>query len=109
MIEKLYIIQEGICLYSRELNKNIQDTDLVAGFLTAINHFANNLNTGGDLKQIVIGDVTYSLVVLKNLIFAFQLKELNLSLLKFLSKKIIDKFLEMYGSILDGWVSTKVR
>ena len=103
MIDGFYVIKDGLNLYVKSATDINYDENLISGFLTALTQFANTISDGEDIKQIVIGDVTFSFVILEGLIFVFRQKELLPEVLKVLSNDLITKFLEKYGDIIDKW------
>ena len=103
VIDGIYIIREGACLYSRELDDPDEETHLVAGFLTALNHFANRMGEGRNIEQIVVGDSTLSFKIAKKLIFVFKHENAPPSILNDISDRVINEFLELYGEDLEDW------
>lgn len=96
MIEDLYIIRDGICLFSHEIKSGKQDSQLFAGFLTAINQFANSITEGEKIKQIIIGDSTLSFKIKRDIIFVFKQKDVHPSVLKQVTDEVIEAFFEQF-------------
>jgi len=103
VIDGLYVIKDGVCLYSRDPKADMEEKVIISGFLTAFNQFAKNIPKGGNIKQIVIGKMVMSFLLSRNLIFVFRQSELNSKALQVLSSEIIESFNDNFKSELGNF------
>lgn len=83
--------------------KQTQDSQLFAGFLTALNQFAHSISKGDQIKQIVIGASILSFRIKEDYILVIKQKGVHPSVLKKITDNIMQKFFLLYGSKLENF------
>ena len=68
MIQSIFIIHNGVCLFSRQYGKEYQESQLLSAFLTAINQLAREISHK-DLKTLILDEETFSFSVVNNILF----------------------------------------
>ena len=96
MIENLWIIKDGILIFSKNYVRfNISD-DLLGGFLTAIDSFVKQ-TTKGKIKNITLNERKFTYLVSENLIIVLNTDERdNDILIQNLLKQIKSEFLDEF-------------
>ena len=102
MIHAIFIIQDGVCLFSRQYSKKSIKTQLFSGFLSALMQFAKEVSHK-DLKKLIIEDDIFSLYLADNISFVFKHDEMKKSKLEKISQKISNKFFECFNTDLKNW------
>lgn len=103
MINAVYIIYNGICLFSHQYKINISRKDnIVSAFISAINQFATHL-AHKDLKRLILEDEIFSFSKISDVLFVFSHDNLKDSKLRKITTIISDKFFERYGSEFNNW------
>lgn len=103
MIKSVFIINEGLCLFSRQYGKKKLDSNLISGFLTAIRSFAKEMLSDGEMNNLSIGEETLSFFTSGNLIFVINHNNLKQTKLETLSNNLINKFIDMFDNALQYW------
>lgn len=102
MIKAIFIIHNGVCLFSRQYGKKYQESQLFSAFLTAINQLAREISHK-DLKKLILDEETFSFSVVNNLLFVYAHKNLKKSDLSRISNEISSKFFELFSSEIEDW------
>ncbi len=100
MIENLWIIRDGISIFSKNYIKlNVSD-DLLAGFLSAMDSFIKE-TTKGEIKNISLKDSKFTYLVGDDLIIVLNTDEQdNDILIQKLLKQIESDFLNEYREVI---------
>ncbi len=102
MIHAMFIIKDGVCLFSRQYIKKSIKSHLFSGFLSALMHFAKEVSHK-DLKKLIIEDDIFSLYLVDNICFVFKHDEMKKSKLEKISREISDKFFSLFNTDLKNW------
>lgn len=103
MINAIYIIYNGICLFSHQYDEEIRRKEnIISAFISAINQFATHL-AHKDLKRLILEDEIFSFSKINDILFVFSHDNLKDSKLRRLSNLLSEKFFERYKSTLDNW------
>lgn len=102
MIHAVFIIYNGICLFSRQYGKKYMEDILFPSLLMAISQFAKEISKQ-NLKKIIIGDDIFSFSSIENLLFVYKHDEIKEFSLKKISNEFSTKFLELFKSELKNW------
>ena len=103
MINAIYIIYDGICLFSRQYNeKYIKKDHILSTFLTAVNQVVQEL-THKSLERLILEDDIFSFSIIDNILFVYTHNDLKDSDLEKISRNVSSKFLELYGNELKNW------
>jgi len=102
MIHAIFIIKDGVCLFSRQYSKENIKSHLFSGFLSALMQFAKEVSQK-DLKKLIIEDDIFSLYLADKISFVFKHDEIKKSKLEKISQKISDKFFECFSAELKDW------
>jgi len=102
MIHAIFIIKDGICLFSRQYSKKRIKTHLFSGFLSALMQFAKEVSHK-DLKKLIIEDDIFSLYLADNISFVIKHDEIKKSKLEKISQKISNKFFECFSADIKNW------
>ena len=102
-IKGFYIIKDGVSLYSQEFEEKKYDENLTAGFLSAINSFANQIQEGDNIQQIVLGEKIFSFTLKKDLIFVLKHEKFAQEAVSLFTDKLSEIFLERFEKKLEGW------
>ena len=96
MIENLWIIRDGILIFSKNYMRLKISEDLLAGFLSAIDSFVKE-TTKGEIKNISLKDSKFTYLVGEKLIIVLNTDERdNDILIQKLLKQIESDFLKEY-------------
>ncbi|MBN1800328.1 MAG: hypothetical protein JW891_02420 [Candidatus Lokiarchaeota archaeon] len=95
MINAVFIIRKGICIFSRQYGEKNIESDRFSALIEGLNRFAENIS-GGVLQQVILGKDTYYLSVINDILFVYQHDELKSSKLEKISKTFSDKFFELF-------------
>jgi hypothetical protein len=96
MIENLWIIRDGISIFSKNYMKLKISDDLLAGFLSAIDSFIKE-TTEGEIKNISLKDSKFTYLVGEKLIIVLNTDERdNDILIQNLLKQIESEFLDEF-------------
>ena len=68
MIQAVFVIRDGLCLFSRQYEEDKLDSDLISGFLGAINLFTESMTNGSALEMITMKRSTFSFTIIDNLL-----------------------------------------
>ena len=102
MIHAIFIIKDGVCLFSRQYSKKSIKTHLFSGFLSALMQFAKEVSHK-DLKKLIIEDDIFSLYLADNISFVIKHDEIKKSKLEKISQKISNKFFECFSADIKNW------
>ncbi len=102
MIHAVYIVKDGICLFSRQYCEKKIDSNLFSSFLTALNLFAKEISNK-NLKQILIEDDIFTFSIIDDLIFVYNHDKIKDSKLERISNKLSAKFFELFQQELKNW------
>lgn len=102
MIHAIFIIKDGVCLFSRQYGKKNIKIHLFSGFLSALMHFAKEVSYK-ELKKLVIEDDIFSLYLVDNISFVLKHDEMKKSKLEKISYKISNKFFELFNTDFKNW------
>jgi len=103
MIEAVFVIRNGLCLFSRQYGKEWLDSDLVSGFLCAINQFTLNATNGSGIEMITMKKSTLSFTMVEEYLFVFKHGNMKNSKLKKVIRVFICKFFEEFEFELERW------
>jgi hypothetical protein len=103
MINAIYIIYDGICLFSRQYNeKYIKKDHILSTFLTAMNQVVQEL-THKSLERLILEDDIFSFSVIDDILFVYTHNDIKDSDLEKISRNVSTKFLDLYGNELKNW------
>ena len=102
MIEAVFIIHHGVCLFSRQYSKIGLEKNLFSSFITAINQFATQIS-GVGLSKFIVGDSIFSLSLINNILFVYKHEDLKASKLEKISNSISNRFLELFNIDFSKW------
>ncbi len=102
MIQAIFVIYKGVCLFSRQYGKSYQKTQLLSAFLTAINQLAIEISHK-NLKKLVLDEETFSFSMVNNILFVYAHDNIKNSDLIKISDKFSSKFLECFSSEIKNW------
>jgi len=102
MIQAIFIIHKGVCLFSRQYGKSYQESQLLSAFLTAINQLAKEISHK-ELKKLVLDEETFSFSMVNDILFVYAHDDIKNSELVNISNEISSKFLECFTSEIKNW------
>ena len=102
MIQAIFVIYKGVCLYSRQYGKSYQESQLLSAFLTAINQLAQEISHK-DLKELVLDEETFSFSMVNNILFVYAHEKIKKSEVIKISNEFSSKFLESFSSEIKHW------
>ncbi len=102
MIQAIFVIHKGVCLFSRQYGKSYQQSQLLAAFLTAINQLALEISHK-NLKKLVLDEETFSFSMVNNILFVYAHDDMKNSELIKISNEFSSKFLECFSSEIKNW------
>ena len=102
MIQAIFVIYKGVCLYSRQYGKSYQESQLLSAFLTAINQLAQEISQK-DLKKLVLDKDTFSFSMVNDILFVYAHDNIKNSELIKISNEFSSKFLECFSSEIKNW------
>jgi Na+/phosphate symporter len=102
VIHAVFIIHNGICLFSRQYSKKTIKKYLFSAFLTAINQFAKEISKK-HLKKIIIEDEIFSMSVIENLLFVYKHDDIKESKMERISNELSTRFIELFKPELKNW------
>ena len=102
MIQAIFVIYNGVCLFSRQYGKRYQESQLLSAFLMAINQLAREVSHK-DLKELVLDEETFSFSMVNNILFVYAHDNIKNSDLIKISDKFSSKFLEVFSSEIENW------
>ena len=102
MIQAIFVIHKGVCLFSRQYGKSYQESQLLSAFLTAINQLALEISNK-NLKKLVLDEETFSFSMVNNILFVYAHDDMKNSELIKISNEFSSKFLECYSSEIKDW------
>jgi len=103
MIEGVFVIRNGLCLFSRQYGKDRVDSDLVSGFLCAINQFTMNATNGSGIEMITMKKSTLSFTMVKDFLFVFKHGKMKSSKLNKIVKEFTYTFMDEFEFELNHW------
>lgn len=103
MIQAVFVIRNGLCLFSRQYGEKVLDSDLVSGFLGAINAYTESISNGLALEVITMNKTTLSFTIIDELLFVFKHGNMKDSKLKKIVQKFTSNFISSYKSELKDW------
>jgi len=102
MIQAIYVIYKGVCLFSRQYGKSYQQSQLLSAFLTAINQLAIEISHK-NLKKLVLDEEIFSFSMVNNILFVYAHDDIKDSALIKISNEFSSKFLECFSSEIKNW------
>ena len=102
MIQAIFVIYKGVCLFSRQYGKSYQKTQLLSAFLTAINQLALEISHK-NLKKLVLDEEIFSFSMVNNILFVYAHDDIKDSELIKISDEFSSKFLECFSSEIKNW------
>ena len=102
MIQAIFVIYKGVCLFSRQYGKSYQKTQLLSAFLTAINQLAIEISHK-NLKKLVLDEEIFSFSMVNNILFVYAHDDIKDSALIKISNEFSSKFLERFSSEIKNW------
>ena len=102
MIQAIFVIYKGVCLFSRQYGKSYQKTQLLSAFLTAINQLAIEISHK-NLKKLVLDEEIFSFSMVNNILFVYAHDNIKDSELIKISNEFSSKFLECFSSEIKNW------
>ena len=102
MIQAIFVIHKGVCLFSREYGKSYQESQLLSAFLTAINQLAQEISHK-DLKELVLDKEIFSFSMINDILFVYAHNNIKKSELINISNEFSSKFLECFSSEIKNW------
>ena len=102
MIQAIFVIYKGVCLFSRQYGKIYQETQLLSAFLTAINQLAIEISHK-NLKKLVLDEEIFSFSMVNNILFVYAHDDIKDSELIKISNEFSSKFLESFSSEIKNW------
>lgn len=102
MIQAIFVIYKGVCLFSRQYGKSYQESQLLSAFLTAINQVAIEISHK-NLKKLVLDEETFSFSMVNNILFVYAHDNIKNSELIKISNEFSSKFLECFSSEIKNW------
>lgn len=102
MIQAIFVIHKGVCLFSRQYGKSYQQSQLLSAFLTAINQLAIEISHK-NLKKLVLDKETFSFSMVNNILFVYAHEDIKDSELIKISNEFSSKFLECFSSEIKNW------
>ena len=102
MIQAIFVIYKGVCLFSRQYGKSYQQSQLLSAFLTAINQLALEISHK-NLKKLVLDEEIFSFSMVNNILFVYAHDDIKDSELIKISNEFSSKFLERFSSEIKNW------
>ena len=102
MIQGIFVIYKGVCLFSRQYGKNYQESQLLSAFLTAINQLAKEISHK-ELKKLVLDEETFSFSMVNDILFVYAHDNIKNSELINISNEFSSKFMECFSSEIQNW------
>jgi hypothetical protein len=102
MIQAIFVIYKGVCLFSRQYGKSYQKTQLLSAFLTAINQLAIEISHK-NLKKLVLDEEIFSFSMVNNILFVYAHDDIKDSELIKISNEFSSKFIECFSSEIKDW------
>ncbi len=102
MIHAIFIIYNGICLFSRQYSKEYREHDLLASFLMAVNQFARAISHK-NLRKLILEDDIFSFSMIDNILFVYIHDDKQDNNLEKISNELSTRFLELYKPELKKW------
>lgn len=102
MIQAIFVIHKGVCLFSRQYGKSYQESQLLSAFITAINQLALEISHK-NLKKFVLDEETFSFSMVNDILFVYAHDNIKNSELVKISNEFSSKFLECFSSEIKNW------
>lgn len=102
MIQAIFVIYKGVCLFSRQYGKSYQESQLLSAFITAINQLAQEISHK-DLKKLELDEETFSFSMINDILFVYAHDNIKNSELMNISNEFSSKFLECFSSEIKNW------
>ncbi len=102
MIHAIFIIYNGICLFSRQYSKEYEQHDLLSSFLMAVNQFANAISNK-NLRKLILEDDVFSFSMIDNILFVYIHDDKRDNNLEKISNKLSIRFLALFKDELKNF------